>query len=77
MRKLPNLFYEFEETGAHERLGYHSADDVREAYPRFFWQMVHQHIAGGLRYLRATHEGRQWIFSLYSHVFSEEHRQAL
>lgn len=77
LRKLPNLYYEFEETGANARLGYKSADDLRDGYPRFFWQMVNTHIAGGLKYLRATHMGRQWIFSLYSHVFSEEHRQVL
>jgi hypothetical protein len=77
LRKLPRLFYEFEETGANARLGYSTPDDLRESYPKFFWQMVNDHIAGGLKYLRATQSGRQWIFNLYSHVFSEEHRQIL
>lgn len=77
LRKLPNLFHEFAETGANDRFGYRTPDDLRDAYPRFFWETVHQHIAGGLRYLGATQTGRQWIFNLYSHVFAQEHRQLL
>ena len=77
VRKLAALFLEFEETGASEQMGYGSLDDLREGYPNFFWKMVSQHIAGALDYLRVTRDGRQWEASLYSHVFSEEHRQEL
>jgi hypothetical protein len=77
LRKLPALYYEFEETGANERLGYRCPADLREGYPNFFWKMVSEPVAPSLRYLRATQEGREWVFNLYSHVFSEEHRQTL
>jgi hypothetical protein len=77
LKKLPALFYEFAETGANERLGYASPADLREGYPNFFWKMVSEQIGPSLRYLRATQEGREWVFNLYSHVFSEEHRQTL
>ncbi len=77
LRKQAALFHEFKETGVNEKMGYHTIDDVREGYPNFFWQMVSEHIAGGLEYLRVTQEGRQWEAELYSHVFSEEHRHSL
>ncbi|MBM3492404.1 MAG: metal-dependent phosphohydrolase [Alphaproteobacteria bacterium] len=77
LRKLPALFYEFEETGATERFGHKTPDDLRTAYPGFFWKMVRQHIAPGLRYLQVTETGRQWIYNLHSHVFSEEHRAVM
>lgn len=77
LRKLPALFYEFEETGANQRLGYTSPDDVRRGYPNFFWGSVKDHIEQGLEYLRITREGRQWQANLYAHIFSEEHRMLL
>ena len=73
-RKTSALFVEFQETGAIEKLGYQSADDLRVAYPAFFWQAVRPYIGDALRYLRVTQEGKQWISNLYAHVFSEEHR---
>ena len=60
LRKLPALFHEFEETGASERLGYDSPEDLREGYPNFYWKMVSQHVHKGLDYLRVTREGREW-----------------
>ena len=73
-RKTSALFAEFQETGAIEKLGYQSADDLRAAYFAFFWQAVRPYIGDALRYLRVTQEGKQWISNLYAHVFSEEHR---
>ncbi len=35
--------------------------------------MVRPHIRAGLRYLRMTQQGKQWIANLYAHVFAEEH----
>ena len=75
VRKLPALFHEFEETGATERFGYTSPEDLREGYPNFYWKMVSQHVQTGLDYLRVTGEGREWVAGLYSHIFSEEHRK--
>jgi len=74
LRKTSALFAEFRETGASEKLGYQTPDDLRGAYPAFFWQAVHPFIGDALRYLQVTQEGKQWIANLYAHVFSEEHR---
>jgi hypothetical protein len=76
LRKTSALFEEFRETGASEKLGYRTPDDLRAAYPAFFWQSVRPYIGDALRYLRVTQEGKQWIANLYAHVFSEEHRGA-
>jgi hypothetical protein len=38
-----------------------------------FWQMVQPYIVDGLRYLRVTQEGRQWVANLYANVFFTEH----
>jgi hypothetical protein len=76
LRKTSALFAEFQETGASEKLGYRTPDDLRAAYPAFFWQAVRPYIGDALRYLQVTQEGKQWIANLYAHVFSEEHRGA-
>lgn len=74
LRKLPALFYEFQETGVNEKLNYTSPADLYHSYPAFYWGMVSRYIQDGLMYLRVTHEGRQWIANLYSHVFATEHK---
>ncbi|MGY2909694.1 Npun_R2479 family HD domain-containing metalloprotein [Bradyrhizobium sp. URHC0002] len=74
LRKTSALFAEFRETGASQKLEYETADDLRAAYPAFFWNAVRPYIGDALRYLRVTQEGKQWIANLYAHVFSEEHR---
>jgi len=73
MRKFPALFYEFEETGVNAALGYKSPGDLRVNYPTFFWKVVTPYIQDGLRYLRVTETGKQWIANLYAHVFAMEH----
>ena len=73
LRKTSSLFYEFKETGAAAKMGYTNAADVREGYPKFFWEIVSPFIQEGLRYLRRTQEGQQWAANLYSNVFTEEH----
>jgi len=77
LRKVGALWREFEETGANVRFGYKNADDLRRAYPRFFWKMVTPYIGQALRYLRVTQEGKQWIANLFAHVFAEEHSDVL
>ena len=73
LRKIPALFYELQEAGASERIGYKSPGDVREKYTQFYCSAVMPHIQEALRYLRVTHEGRQWIANLYSHAYTVEH----
>ncbi|MBT6274333.1 MAG: metal-dependent phosphohydrolase [Chromatiales bacterium] len=75
LQKLPALFHEFAETGANKSIGYETPDDVRENYPNFYWKFVSPHVRPAVEYLRVTREGRQWEAGLYSHIFSEEHRQ--
>ena len=73
LRKIPALFYEFEETGTNKNIGYKSPEDMRKSYAKFFWNVVHPYIQDSLRYLRVTQEGKQWISNLHSHIFTVEH----
>ncbi len=73
LRKIPALFYEFEETGANQARGYKTPGDMRRDYAKFYWDVVNPYIQDALRYLRLTQEGKQWIASLQSHVFDIEH----
>ena len=75
LRKLPALFYEFEETGVNATLGYKNPGDLRTGYPTFFWQVVTPYIQDGLRHLRITQAGKQWIANLHAHVFAVEHNE--
>jgi hypothetical protein len=74
-RKLTNLYHEFVETGAAARLGYTSAADLADEYPRFFWDKVLPYITDAIGYLQLTQEGKQWVANLHSHVFAFEHGQ--
>jgi hypothetical protein len=74
MRKIPALYHEFAETGINEKLGYKNPDELRNAYPSFYWGVVNRYIQDGLRHLRITQEGQQWIANLYAHVFVVEHQ---
>lgn len=73
LRKLPALFYEFEETGANLKAGFRTPGDMRKGYAKFYWNVVSPYIQDALHYLHVTHEGKQWIANLYSHVFDVEH----
>ena len=75
MSKFPALFYEFEETGINAKLGYATPGDLRNDYPAFYWNVVNRYIRDGLRHLRVTQEGKQWIANLYAHVFAVEHHK--
>lgn len=75
-QKLPALFQEFVEIGVHVRLGYRTPDDMRAAHPTFFRQAVSPYIQEGLRYLRVTQSGQQWMRQLYGHVTRMEQQQA-
>ena len=67
-QKLSRLFIEFVETGEANRLGYANPAELREGYPAFFNEQVYPYITEGLRYLRKTQEGQQWIANLFHHV---------
>ena len=73
-RKTSALYAEFEETGTNTKLGFGSAADLRADYPAFYWHAVSPYIQDGLRYLRLTQQGKQWVANLYAGVFTEEHK---
>ncbi|MCP4539150.1 MAG: metal-dependent phosphohydrolase [Chloroflexi bacterium] len=73
LKKIPELFYEFEETGANARLGYKNPGDMRKSFAKFYWNVISPYIQDALRYLHVTQEGKQWIANLHSHVFTVEH----
>lgn len=73
LKKITSLFYEFEETGMNKLLGYHNPADLRNNYPKFYWNGVYPYIRDGLRYLSLTQQGKQIIANLYSNVFVVEH----
>src|SRR5256886_531323 len=72
LRKVNALYYEFEEIGLNERLGYGSPADLVDKYPQFYWNRVSPHIQVAIRYLNVTSSGRRWIAGLYSNVFRAE-----
>jgi hypothetical protein len=72
LRKVNALFYEFEEIGLNERLGYRSPADLVDKYPQFYWSRVSPHVQVAIRYLNVTSSGRRWIAGLYSNVFRAE-----
>jgi hypothetical protein len=67
-RKLPALFYEFEEIGANAELGFSNPDDLRADYPRFFWKAVAPFVKEALADLQAAEEGKRWIAGLLMHL---------
>jgi len=74
LRKVPALFYEFEEVGLNDKLGYKFPEDMRTNYASFYWNNVSPYIQDALEYLRLTEDGKQWIANMHSHVFEAEHR---
>lgn len=72
-RKVNALFWEFHETGVAQRRGYDTPADLWADYPKFYWNQVRPFIGAGLRYLRVTQDGKQWIANLHANVFSAEH----
>ncbi|MBV9459657.1 MAG: metal-dependent phosphohydrolase [Bradyrhizobium sp.] len=72
MRKANALFYEFQEIGLNEKLGYETPADVVYKYPQFYWKNVAPQIQTAIRYLNVTSSGRQWVANLYSNVFRAE-----
>lgn len=72
-KKIPALFYEFEQLGTNSKMGYKHPDDMRKGYATFFWKVVSPYLSHGIKYLRVTQEGKYWVASLQSNVFDVEH----
>lgn len=73
LKKISSLYYEFEETGFNQKVGYKNPGDLRNKYSQFYWQGVHPYVQDALYYLSLTQQGKQIIANLYSHVFVVEH----
>ena len=73
LKKIPALFFEFQETGITGKLGYANPADLRENYPKFYWEKVFPYVKESLSYLSLTQAGKQIKASLYANVFVVEH----
>ena len=73
LRKIPALFYEFEQVGQNVELGYDSPGDMRSNFAKFFWTQVSPYIQDATRYLQVTQDGKQCLATLHAHVFQVEH----
>jgi hypothetical protein len=74
LQKISALFYEFEEAGVNQILGYKNPGDLRRNYPKFYWNSVYPYIQPALDYLEVTQEGKQILANLYANVFRVEHQ---
>lgn len=74
LRNSGALFSEYQENGRAGDLGYQTAADLRNTYPRYFRDEVLPLVDDALRLLRVTQDGRMWIHNLWAHIFAEEHK---
>ena len=75
LQKTTALFYEFEETGTNQTLGYRCPDDVWTNYPKFFCTVVDRYIGEAVRYLNATSPGQAIVQRLYRNLIIAERRR--
>ncbi|NEQ52686.1 MAG: metal-dependent phosphohydrolase [Leptolyngbya sp. SIO3F4] len=68
LQKLPALFYEFEQNGTNETLGYHHLTDVHSGLSKFYWNCVHSYVKDAIAYLKHTPTGQQIVTDLYANV---------
>ncbi|WP_449420774.1 Npun_R2479 family HD domain-containing metalloprotein [Phormidium nigroviride] len=73
LQKIGALFYEFEESGLHQILGYEHPGDMLQAYPQFYWNVVYGYIKDAIAYLELTQQGKQIVANLSANVFRVEH----
>lgn len=77
LQKVAALFYEFEETGQNQVLGYRNPGDLRDGYPKFYWNVVHWYVKDAIGYLELTQQGKQVVANLSANVFRVEHSQVI
>ena len=73
IQKCTALFYEFDELGLNDQLGYTTPGDLRTNNAKFYWEVVQPYVQDAIRYLRVTQDGKQWIANLQANVFGAEH----
>lgn len=69
LQKCTALFYEFQEIGLTEKLGYKRPGDLRDSNARFYWDVVSPYLQDALRFLSVTQDGKQWISNLQANVY--------
>jgi hypothetical protein len=72
LEKIPALFYEFEEIGTNQVLGYRHSGELRAGYPTFFHSVVSPYIQQAWYYLTATHKGRRILTDLRANLLTVE-----
>jgi hypothetical protein len=72
LEKIPALFYEFEEAGTNQALGYQDPGDLRAGYPQFFQSVVLPLIQPGIGYLQLTQPGREILSTLDANLRQAE-----
>lgn len=77
LQKISALFYEFEETGQNKILGYNNPGDLRQGYPKFYWNVVYHYLKDAIAYLSLTQQGKQIVANLSANVFRVEHDNAV
>lgn len=77
LQKVAALFYEFEETGQNQILGYRNPGDLRDGYPKFYWNVVYRYIKDAIGYLELTQQGKQVVANLSANVFRVEHSHVI
>lgn len=68
LQKTSALFYEFEEVGMNQTLGYRSPEDLKLGFPRFYHTQVYPYIQPALAYLQATPWGQHIVENLEANV---------
>jgi hypothetical protein len=64
------LFYEFQEIGLNEKLGYKTPGDLRQSNAKFYCDVARPYIQAATRYLRVTHEGKRCVANLYENLLA-------
>ena len=68
LQKTVALYYEFQELGMNEKLGYHSPQDLKLGFPKFYHTQVYAYIQPALAYLQATPLGQHIVENLEANV---------
>lgn len=68
LQKTVALFYEFEELGMNQILGYRSPEDLKLGFPEFYRTQVYTYIRPALAYLQTTDLGQHIVENLNANV---------
>ena len=75
LQKVAALFYEFEEIWSKSGFGVSQSGDLRDGYPKFYWNVVYRYVKDAIGYLELTQQGKQIVANLSANVFRVEHSE--